>query len=351
MTLTKDFDFLIQWHLTERCNLRCRHCYQSDAAGDELTLREIREVLAELDDMLAAWQSVHGVACAPSFNITGGEPFLRTDFFDILAEIAAGGHEMYVLTNGTLIDAPKAARLAELGVAGVQVSIEGPEEVHESIRGTGSFAAAVAGVGNLLRAGLPVTLNVTLSRLNASHMPEMVALAAALGVQRLGVTRLVPSGRGTALLEQMLTTEEVHDLYREMFALAIPGLTIVSGDPLAAQMGIPARLDQGCTPYGGCAAGVSGLTILADGTVVPCRRLDIPVGNVRTDDLREMWATSPILARLRQKDLYGGKCASCKRWGGCRGCRAVAYANAVAQGDHDFLAEDPQCFLAVNGDR
>ncbi len=347
MTLTKNFDFLIQWHLTERCNLRCRHCYQSGTAGTELTLAEIREVLAELTEMLAAWQSAHGVSFSPGFNITGGEPFLRSDFFTILAEIAASGHDMYVLSNGTLIDETTAARLAELNVAGVQVSMEGPEELHNAIRGQGSFSAAVAGVNNLLRAGLPVTLNVTLSRLNASSMPEMVALAAALGVQRLGVTRLVPAGRGTALIADMLGKEEVRELYEGLFALSVPGLEIVTGDPVAAQMGIAAGTDQGCTPYGGCAAGVSGLTILADGTVVPCRRLDIPLGNVRTDSLREIWATSPILTRLRRKNLYGGKCATCERWGCCRGCRAIAYAYSVAQGNHDFLAEDPQCFLKL----
>jgi hypothetical protein len=116
---------------------------------------EIREVLAELTEMLAAWHDTHGVSCVPGFNITGGEPFLRSDFFDILAEIAAGGHDQFVLSNGTLIDETSAARLAELNVAGVQVSMEGPKEVHEDIRGTGSFSAAVAEslieVGHLLR--------------------------------------------------------------------------------------------------------------------------------------------------------------------------------------------------------
>lgn len=345
MALAQDFDFLIQWHLTEECNLHCRHCYQSGKKVRELSLAEIREVIAEIADMLADWQSIHGISFAPGFNITGGEPFLRGDFFTILEEIAACGYDQFVLSNGTLIDADKAARLAELGVAGVQVSMEGPAEVHNQIRGRGSFAAAISGVENLLRAGLPVTLNVTVSRLNARRVPEMAALAASLGVQRLGVTRLVPSGRGREMLTEMLTTGEVRQLYEELFALAIPGLAIVTGDPVAAQMSLEAGADQGCAPYGGCAAGVSGLTLLADGTIVPCRRLDIPLGNVRTDALREVWATSPILARLREKKLYGGKCAGCERWGGCRGCRAIAYAWSVAQGEDDFLAADPQCFL------
>ena len=129
MTLTRNFDFLIQWHLTERCNLRCRHCYQTGTAGTELTLAEIREVLAELTDMLAAWQDAHGVSFSPGFNITGGEPFLRSDFFTILAEIAASGYDQFVLSNGTLIDETSAARLAELNVAGVQVSMEGPSRI------------------------------------------------------------------------------------------------------------------------------------------------------------------------------------------------------------------------------
>lgn len=345
MSLTQDFDFLIQWHITERCNLSCRHCYQSGNRERELSLTEIREVVAEISDMLADWQARHGITLSPSFNITGGEPFLRPDFFTILEEITSRGHDQFVLSNGTLITEQYAARLAEIGVAGVQVSMEGPEEVHDAIRGKGSFSAAATGVRNLLGAGLPVTLNVTVSRLNAPFIPEMVALASSLGVQRLGLARLVPSGRGKGMLAEMLTASEVDDLYGELFSASIPGLTIVSGDPVAAQMGIPPGSDQGCAPYGGCAAGISGFTIMADGTIVPCRRLPIPIGNVREDALREVWATSEILARLREKSLYSGKCGGCDRWRGCRGCRGVAYGWSLAHGNGDYLTEDPQCFL------
>lgn len=350
MSIIQDFDFLIQWHLTERCNLRCSHCYQSGTMDRELSLTETREVVAEIADMLAAWQELHGITFSPSFNITGGEPFLRPDFFTILEDFAACGHGLFVLSNGTLISEEKAERLAKIGVSGVQVSMEGPEEVHDAIRGRGSFSAAVSGVKNLLRAGLPVTLNVTVSRINAPRMPEMVALASSLGVQRLGLARLVPSGRGKGMLEDMLSAGEARELYEGLFSAAIPGLKIVTGDPVAAQMGVEPAADQGCSPYGGCAAGVSGLTIMADGTIVPCRRLPIPIGNVRTDALREVWATSEVLARLRDKSLYAGKCAACERWGGCRGCRGVAYGWSLAHGNGDYLAEDPQCFLeTVNG--
>ena len=106
--------------------------------------------------------------------------------------------------------------------------------------------------------------------------------------------------------------------------------------------------DRGDIPLGGCAAGVSGMTILPDGTLTPCRRLYIPVGNIRKDSFREVWATSEVLEGIRDRSRYKGKCGSCKRWADCRGCRAIAYAFSRAQGKSDFLAEDPQCFIGSN---
>ena len=345
MALIDGFDFLIQWHLTERCNLHCRHCYQSGGQEDELTLAEKRALLDEIADMLTGWEACHGIRFAPSFTITGGEPLLSPDLFIVMDEIAAAGYEQSLLTNGTLVTAETAARLAAVGVAGVQVSIEGPEEIHDAIRGAGSFAAAVAGVGYLLGSALQVTLNATLSRLNAHHLEGMLALAASLGVQRLGLTRLVPYGQGRGISAEMLTQAEARRLYETAFAAARPGLQIVTGDPVAARLGESTGHDPDSVPCGGCAAGVSGLTIMADGTILPCRRLAVPIGNVRIDSLREVWATSDVLARLRDKRQYGGKCAACHHWSVCRGCRGIAHAYSLLHGAGDYLAEDPQCFI------
>jgi radical SAM protein with 4Fe4S-binding SPASM domain len=141
----------------------------------------------------------------------------------------------------------------------------------------------------------------------------------------------------------MLAPAEVEALYHRLFALEIPGLTIVTGDPVAAQLRQSMPNPSGGTPFGGCAAGVSGLTLLPDGTILPCRRLEVPLGNVRSDSLREVWATSPVLGRLRDRSLYQGRCGRCPRWAACRGCRAIALASSGPAG---YLAEDPQCFLA-----
>ena len=195
-------EFFVQCHLTERCNLHCAHCYQSgDSSIEELSLTEIREMLAEIDDMLQSWSEAYQLEFSPSLNITGGEPLLRRDLFKILAEAGKKDFAVFLLTNGTLVDAEKAAHLAAAGVRGVQVSIEGPEEIHELIRGAGSFAAACRGITHLVDAGLAVTLNATLSEMNADKFREMIDLCSTLGAQKLGFSRLVPSGRRAGLID------------------------------------------------------------------------------------------------------------------------------------------------------
>lgn len=310
-------------------------------------MSEIRAVAGEVEETLKAWSESYDMVFTPSFNITGGEPFLRQDIFEILAELGGRGFDLYLLSNGTLIDGKKALKLSELGIKGVQISMEGPEAVHDAIRGKGSYKASLRGITHLLDAGVKVTMNVTLSGLNVDRFSDLVGLAYFLGVPRLGFSRLVPSGRGAALLDRMLKKEDIENAYGKIFPLARDGLEIVTGDPVASQMSVSRYAeDAGDFPRGGCAAGVSGLTFLPDGTIIPCRRLHIPVGNVLRDSLREVWATADVLEGLRDRRKYSGKCGSCRRWADCRGCRAIAYAYSQAGGEGDFLCEDPQCFIS-----
>jgi radical SAM protein with 4Fe4S-binding SPASM domain len=349
MPASNSFDFFVQMHLTERCNLKCKHCYQTGKTVDEMSFSEVKEAIGEISETLDEWKKAYGVDYSPSFNVTGGEPFLRNDLFSILSEIGNKGFDVYLLTNGILIDGRKAKELFDVGVKGVQVSIEGPEEIHESIRGPGSFAASLKGVRNLLNAGLTVTLNVTLSSVNAGYFMDIIELASKLRVQKVGFSRLVPSGRGKAMAKQMLDAEKVKELYKKIFSTDTGDLKIVTGDPVASQLRAEDDgSDKGDIPLGGCAAGVSGLTILPDGTLVPCRRLYIPIGNIRKDSFREVWATSEVLEAIRDRSRYKGKCGSCKRWANCRGCRAIAYAFSKSKGEDDFLAEDPQCFIELS---
>lgn len=346
MAINQAHEFIIQWHLTERCNLRCAHCYQTGKRPDEMTLQEIRDVTGEIAEMFKSWSDSYGMDFSPSFTVTGGEPFLRKDIFEIIGVISRRGFEVYLLSNGTLITGEKAKRLSSLGVKGVQVSIEGPEDVHNAIRGKESFSSSMRGIQHLLDHGMAVTLNATLSEINAGYFMDMIVLSRLLGVQRLGFSRLVPSGSGENLVDKMLRAEKLKNLYNMIFSMETDGVKIVTGDPVASQLSDSGKGDSSESfPSGGCAAGISGLTVLPDGTVIPCRRLPVSVGNVRKDSLREIWASSEVLASLRNKSEYKGKCSTCSRWSRCRGCRAIAYAWSRACGRDDILAEDPQCFI------
>jgi radical SAM protein with 4Fe4S-binding SPASM domain len=340
------FDFFVQWHLTERCNLACAHCYQEGKNAAEMGLPEIKSTIKNISDTIRQWSDLYEILFSPSFSITGGEPFLRKDLSKILQEINRHHFGISILTNGTLIEKEKVRMLADLPVKGVQVSLEGPEAIHEAIRGKGSFCSAVKGIEHLRDAGIKITINVTLSDMNADYFKDMVLLASDLSVSRLGFSRLVPSGRGLTLLTRMLTIERLKEVYETIFSLKTPGLEIVTGDPVASQLGeeMPESTD-GSFPEGGCAAGLSGLTLLSDGTMTPCRRMGVPIGNILRDSLREIWATSDVLNALRDKRAYKGRCGTCRRWSMCRGCRAIAYAYSQSQGRNDFLEEDPQCFI------
>jgi AdoMet-dependent heme synthase len=340
------FDFFVQWHVTERCNLACAHCYQEGRKPAEMALPEIKSTIKNISDTIRQWSDLYEIPFSTSFNMTGGEPFLRKDLPKILEEIDRHHFGVSLLTNGTLIDKEKARMLANLPVKGVQVSLEGPEAIHEAIRGRHSFSSAVRGIKHLRDANIKVTINVTLSDINADYFKDMALVARDLGVSRLGFSRLVPSGKGLTLLTKMLTKDRLKAAYEGIFSLKVPGLEIVTGDPVASQLSeeTPENAD-GSFPEGGCAAGVSGLTLLPDGTITPCRRIGVPVGNILRDSLRDIWATSDVLNALRDKNAYKGKCGTCRRWSICRGCRAIAYACSLSQGRSDFLEEDPQCFI------
>jgi AdoMet-dependent heme synthase len=200
----------------------------------------------------------------------------------------------------------------------------------------------VKGVNQLLDAGQVVTLNVTLSDINCDYLGELVDLAASVGAQRLGFSRLVPYGRGKDLIDRMISKEKLRQAYGEILEIRNDKVHIATGDPVASQTGEEVNDGNTDIPLGGCAARVSGIAILPDGTLTPCRRFGIPIGNILNDERREIWVVSPVLESLRTKTSYKGKCGRCPRWSQCR---AIAYAYSLSCGKEDYLAEDPQCFI------
>jgi len=341
----KNFDFFIQWHLTERCNLRCHHCYQGRRPPQEMTADEVRHEIDGATEMFQAWEKEHGIRVAPSVHFTGGEPLLFKGLCEVIAYAKEKGYGLAMMTNGSLFNRDEAKKASQLEISDIQVSLEGPPPLHESIRGKGSFKRMTRGVEHLVEAGNRVSANVTLSRLNDDQIEETAETARKMGFYGIGLSRVVPCGRGKSLINSLLTPEEVKSAYQKIQSLNRPPFEVVTGDPLAGTL-LGIKPTPGCNlTLSGCSAGFSGVTITSDGSVMPCRRIGLVAGNLRTKPLREIWASSELFWRLRKRKNYKGKCGACSFWPSCRGCRAVAYNYSAAQGKPDLFADDPQCWV------
>ena len=158
--------FTLQWHITHRCNLRCKHCYQDDYTAFE-SADALFDVLGQYETLLRE-NRFKGF-----LNITGGEPLTHPELFRLLEEAKKRGVTTAVLTNGTLIGRVEAMRLKACGVDYVQVSLDGTEKTHDAIRGKGSFARAVSGIHALLAQNIFTDVSFTAQRENKDELPAL----------------------------------------------------------------------------------------------------------------------------------------------------------------------------------
>jgi radical SAM protein with 4Fe4S-binding SPASM domain len=309
-----------------------------------MSFEEVTAAIDNVKDALSGWAVDQQVRVSPSLHITGGEPLVRKDLFDVVSYGRECGFGVSIMSNGTMIDAEAARRIADRGVSDVQISIDGLEDTHEAVRGPGSFRRALVGVKSLVAAGVETNLNVTVSNLNAGQVAGLARLGRDLGASAVAFSRLVPTGTGAGLESALLGREGVAALYEEISEVGDGGgIAVTSRDPLAVVAAMDDDVPEVDIPVGGCAAGMFGVTIASDGTIMPCRRMDMPIGNILECSFRELWVESPVLSALRTRDAYHGGCETCAYWVVCRGCRAIALARARAGGADDCLGPDPQC--------
>jgi AdoMet-dependent heme synthase len=309
----------------------------------EMSKEEIYQAIDSVQATIRSWVTEYDLNISPGFHFTGGEPLLRTDLPYILDYARQYGFSTSLLSNGTLISADVAGQLRETGVRDVQVSLDGTEHVHDRIRGTGSFKRALCGIENLVHQGIDTYINLTLSRLNMNEIDGLVRLARDQGIQMVTCSRLVLCGRGKELADHMLTAAEMAAIHEHCKKYENGDIKVASLDPLALVANVDRDIPDSELPVGGCAAGIFGITITSDGSLMPCRRMDLVIGNIKTDNLRRLWVESPVLCALRDREHYHGDCRSCYYWPVCRGCRAIALAFARSNGQEDYLGPDPQC--------
>jgi len=328
--------YSVVWNVTGRCDFSCGHCYVPKLSRD-LTSQEAKGLVAQLADL--------GVE---KMYISGGEPLMRRDLFILIGHATDMGLVVGAITNGWNVTGERAALFRRGGVDHVSVSVDGKEGTHDAFRNRpGSFRRCMNAIELLKGEGVKVYLSPTLSKFNLKELPWLLSLAVKLGVN-FSTKVLVPVGQAKILGRYCLSAEEQKRAYQYLSAKkselgkTLDVITTCNPYSIFLEGGRSSSLTDDGRIHGGCAGGIGLLNIGSDGTIFPCSRLQIPLGNVREDELIDIWYSSGILAALRDRTNLEGKCGKCdyKNW--CGGCRAMAYA---LRGDH--LAEDPTCWVAA----
>ena len=337
--------FHLQWHITERCNLSCKHCYfDKKFLKNELSLVQLLKIFKSYLTLIKKWKLPRD---ASRISITGGEPMVRKDFFEFLEECYKNKEltRYGILINGLLLDREKVARLKDLKIDYAQVSLEGMEKANDEIRGQGTFKKIIEAVRLLVKNKIKTSISATINKRNLKDVPQLINLAENLKVNALGLRRFVPIGRGSHFKKMMLSPQETRKLY----------LYISKTSQKLRNQKVKLRLGIGCEdgilaqenlPVNGCVAGYLSLTILPNGDVYPCRRLPIYVGNVLKHSLEEIFYNSKELKRLRDPQNINSYCQNCPYFDKCKGgakCVSYAYWKSMHLENPQFLP-DPQCW-------
>lgn len=341
--------YLISYAVTRKCNLKCKHCYsdaKEERAEDELSTEEAKKVLDELVNL--------GIKL---LIFDGGEPLCREDFLDIAKYASEKGLRIVIGSNGTLINMDVAEKMKSSGIMAVQISIDGAKpQTHDWFRGEqGAFEKALEGAKACKEVNLPFQFGMTIRRGNLNEIPDMLKLAVNCGAIAAEFFDLVPVPRvKKEIPDEILRPDERRKIMEWLaeaqrdcpIIIRVPGCpmyTLILQEKNIQPKYFPANLLKRIPYYErGCAAGIPHgyLTILPNGDVIPCMLLQIKIGNVKKESITQLWNNSPILSKLRNRNLLEGKCGQCIYRDRCAGCRGRAYEETG-----DILAADPGCWL------
>lgn len=320
----------LTWEMTLRCNLHCRHCLSDSGAAHphELSTMECFAVI----DQLAASKVFQ-------INVGGGEPFARSDFFEILEYANARGIVACISTNGTLLDDQICRRLADLQGIFLQVSLDGADaRTNDNIRGVGTYRRALRGMSLLAAYGLDFSINTVLTRYSFAQLEALKALAAKFGAN-LRVSRFRPSGRAKESWEELAPSKEQLEYFADWLQQDPAVLTGDSFFSLTSERRRRLGLDL-------CGAAKMTCCLAPDGALYPCAFLQEPefqAGHIRDQGLDQIWRHSRVLQNFRKLEVHS--CHGCFRFDACRGgCPAVAYH--IHQ---DLNQPDPECLMQCLG--
>ncbi len=333
----------VAWETTKQCNLKCIHC-RSNAA-----LPYFQGVGTEqgflLMDKVAAF-------ARPVFVLSGGEPMLRPDIFELAKYGDSLGFKMAMATNGSFIDDEACEKIKSSGIKIAALSLDGPDAgVHDDFRKqAGSFAAIIKAARKFREHSVEFIINSSFTRRNQSFIPQTYGLAKELGAKAWYMFLVVPMGRGKELLDELISPEDYEAILRWHHGAETTGDNILMRPTCAPsyyrifseeqkKKGLSAeRRSLSYSPGGGrgCVAARSIAYISAEGDLFPCSYFTQSGGNIFDKSLSEIWDSD--LFRSFRGDAGDGRCGRCGYQRTCGGCRARAL---IYSGD--MKSDDPYC--------
>lgn len=312
--------FVLQWHLSENCNLKCLHCYQENHKPIQLSYEQLEKIYKHYKNLLKKLKMKGHI------NITGGEPLCNPYLFKIL-DLIKKDEELIsfsILTNGTLITKNIAKKIKSYNPYYVQVSLEGGQKTNDYIRGKDTYKKIAKGIKNLKKYNIFTSISFTATTLNYKEFPKVVSYAKKYKVDNVWSDRYIPLGdsEDKNLSLNVSQTQE----YLSIMAKERLKLKRKQFNKITISMYRALQFQKTNDFAYGCTAGDTLLTVMENGDLVPCRRMPIVVGNLLKDDMYKLYKTNSILKELR-KNTIPDDCNDCEHAQMCHGgLKCLTYA-------------------------
>jgi heme b synthase len=337
----------IAWEITRRCNLKCVHCRSSS----ELTVSQHPDFSTE--EAFRVIDDIAGYA-KPVVVLSGGEPLLRKDVFDIARYGTDKGLRMCLASNGTPVSDEVCEKIKSSGIRIVSLSLDGStKEVHDDFRKQkGAFAGTINAARLFRKYGIEFIINSSFTKRNQEEIPRVYKLAKELGATAWYMFMIVPTGRGEEIMNELISKEDYEDIlewHYEMEKGEKDMLVRPTCAPHYYRIVLQKAKEDGekferrslkfsTGGAKGCIAGQLIALIDVDGNVLPCSYFPKSAGNLREKSFKEIWEDSELFKELRDFKKYKNRCGLCEYINVCGGCRARSYS---VYGD--YLEEEPFC--------
>ena len=333
---------LMQFHITGRCNLRCKHCYRTEGDVETLSYDDVINVFEQFKELREEYNLRHKIKRKAHINITGGEPFYRKDIKEIL-EYLGKNKDFFtygILSNGSFIDDEIIKILKDTEVSFVQLSIDGNREVHDQLRASGDYDRVLKTAEYLENNAVRTYISFTANKENYNYIPTVAKECRKRKITKLWSDRLVPIGNGQELQSLAITGEDLPHYIKKLKKAQGNIFTKILFPKTQVTMNRALQFQNSKGEVYSCSVGKTLITVDEFGNIMPCRRLPIICGNVFETTLKDVYCNNDTFRTLRQ-NFVPKECSLCKYSYFCKGgARCQSYAEYGT-----LFRADPACPL------